>query len=105
MKLIIIEIDNNMLNRTLLVCPSFCGKTHLLLNKVQLIRLDNPLRQYVFITRCLEQYNDIEIEDVSVEEDPEDRTIQDFQNCCYVFADMLDTNQKLLDSFFTRRRQ
>ena len=48
MKLIINEIDNNMLNRTLLVCPSFCGKTHLLLNKVQLFRLDNPLRQIRF---------------------------------------------------------
>ena len=29
--------DNKMLNRTLIVGPSFCGKTHLLLNKLQLI--------------------------------------------------------------------
>ena len=28
-------------NRTLIVGPSFCGKTHLLLNKLQLIRWDS----------------------------------------------------------------
>ena len=30
--------NNNMFNRTILVGPSFCGKTHLLLNKLQLFR-------------------------------------------------------------------
>ena len=39
-----------------------------------------------------------------MEEDLEDGTIQDFQNCCVVFDDMLDGNQKLIDAFFTRRR-
>ena len=39
-----------------------------------------------------------------MEEDLEDRTIQDFQNCCVVFDDMLDSNQKLIDPFFTRGR-
>ena len=39
-----------------------------------------------------------------MEEDLEDRTIQDFQNRCVVFDDMLDSNQKVLDSFFTRGR-
>ena len=38
-----------------------------------------------------------------MEEDLEDRTIQDFQNCCVVF-DMLDRNQKLIDPFFTGGR-
>ena len=42
--------------------------------------------------------------DVSVEEDIEDRTIHDFQNCCVVFDDILDSNQKLKDPFFTRGR-
>ena len=51
------ETDNNMLNRPLLVGPSFCGKTHLLLNKLQIIRLDSPLRQIRIITRSPEQYN------------------------------------------------
>ena len=27
------EIDNNIFNRTLIAGPSFCGKTHLVLNK------------------------------------------------------------------------
>ena len=91
-------------NRTLIVGPSFCGKTHLLLNKLQLIRLDNPEQKICIITRSPEQYNKIEIEDVSVEEDLGDKSIQDFQNCCVVFDDMLDSNQKLLDPFFTRGR-
>ena len=97
------QIDNNC-NRTLIVGPSFCGKTHLLLNKLQLIRLDNPEQKICIITRSPEQYNKIEIEDVSVEEDLEDKSIQDFQNCCVVFDDMLDTSQKLIDPFFTRGR-
>ena len=90
-------------NRTLIVGPSFCGKTHLLLNKLQLIRLDNPEQKICIITRSPEQYNKIEIEDVSVE-DLGDKSIQDFQNCCVVFDDMLDSNQKLIDPFFTRGR-
>ena len=91
-------------NRTLIVGPSFCGKTHLLLNKLQLIRLDNPEQKICIITKSPEQYNKIEIEDVSVEEDLGDKSIQDFQNCCVVFDDMLDSNQKLIDPFFTRGR-
>ena len=39
-----------------------------------------------------------------MEEDLEDRTIQDYQNCCVVFGDMLDSNQKLIDPVFTRGR-
>ena len=91
-------------NLTLIVGPSFCGKTHLLLNKLQLIRLDNPEQKICIITRSPEQYNKIEIEDVSVDEDLGDKSIQDFQNCCVVFDDMLDSNQKLIDPFFTRGR-
>ena len=41
----------------------------------------------------------IDIENVSVEED-----LEDFQNCCVVFDDMLDSNQKLIDPIFTRGR-
>ena len=89
-------------NRTLIVGPSFCGKTHLLLNKLQLIRLYDKEKQKHIITRSPGQYTNTEIEDISVDEDLEDRTIQDFQNCCVVFDDMLDTSQKLIDPFFTR---
>ena len=66
----------------------------MLINKLQLIRLDNPEQQIKIISRSPEQYNGIEIEDVSVEEHLEDRTIQDFQNCCVVCDDRLDSNQK-----------
>ena len=97
------QIENNC-NRTLIVGPSFCGKTHLILNKLQLIRLDDNTRKIHIITRSPEQYNKIEIEDVSVEEDLGDKSIQDFQTCCVVFDDMLDSNQKLIDPFFTRGR-
>ena len=98
------NIDNIMFNRTLIVGPSFCGKTHLLLNKLQLIRLDDNTRKIHIITRSPEQYSNIEIEQVKVEEDLEDKSIQDFQNCCVVFDDMLDTSQKLIDPLFTRGR-
>ena len=37
----------------------------------------------------------MELEDASVEEDVEDRTIQGFQKCCVVFEYMLDTSQKI----------
>ena len=97
------NIDNNC-NRTLIVGPSFCGKTHLLLNKLQLIRLYDKEKQIHIIIRSPGQYTNTEIENISVDEDLEDRTIQDFQNCCVVFDDMLDTSQKLIDPFSTRGR-
>ena len=95
---------HNNCNRTLINGPSFCGKTLLLLNKLQLIRVYDKEKQIHIITRSPGQYENIQLEDVSVEEDLEDRTIQDFQNCCVVFDDMLDSNQKLIDPVFTRGR-
>ena len=77
----------------------------MVLNELQLFRFDNPEEQIKITTRSPEQYENIQLENVSVEEDLEDRTIQDFQNCCVVFDDMLDSNQKLIDPFFTRGRQ
>ena len=66
--------------------------------------MDNPEQQIKIIIRSSEQSNNLEIEELEVEEDLEDRTIQDFQNCCIVFDDKLDSNQKLIDPFFTRGR-
>ena len=102
-------------NRTLIVGPSFCGKTHLLLNNLQLIRWDNPEQQIKIISRSPEQYSEAalrynNLKEIELEEDLEDRTIpkarsvQDFQHCCVVFDDILETNQKLIDPFFTRGR-
>ena len=84
-----------MFNRTLIVGPSFCGKTHSLLNKLQLIPIHDNEEQMKIITRSPEQYKNLDTEDtscISVEQDLEDRTLQDFQNCCVVFDDMLDSN-------------
>ena len=100
---------NHELNRTLIVGPSFCGKTYLLLNKLELTCLDKPDQQIKIITRSPEQYTglrnqNLDLENYTVEEDLGDRTLEDFQNCCVVFDDMLDSNQKLIDPFFTRGR-
>ena len=81
----------------------------MLLNKLQLIHLDNPEQHIKIRTISREQYTATlalhgSIEDVSVEEDLEDRTIQGFRKGCVVFDDMLDSNQKLIDPFFTRGR-
>ena len=66
------QIDNNC-KKTLIVGPSFCGKTHLLFNKLQLIRLVDNTRKIHIITRSPEQYTNLEIEQVTVEEDLEDK--------------------------------
>ena len=94
------------INRTKKVGPSFCGKTHLLLNKLRLISLEDPERQICIITRSPEPYDFIEVggllRDVSVEENVGD--LKEYRGCCVVFGDMLDSNQKLIDPFFTRGR-
>ena len=92
----------NETNRTLIVGPSFCGKTHLLLNKLRLIRMEDPEKQIRIITRSPEQYEFIDIGGVSVEENVGD--LEEYRGCCVVFDDMLDSNQKLIDPFFTRGR-
>ena len=46
----------SLYHSTLIVGPSFFGKTYLLLNNLQLIRLNDPLRQIRIITRSPEQY-------------------------------------------------
>ena len=97
--------DNNKCNRTLIVGPPFCGKTHLLLNKLRLIRLEDPEKQIRIITRSPEQYEDVELhieQGIEVEENVGD--LEEYRGCCVVFDDMLDSNQKMIDPFFTRER-
>ena len=100
-----IENENNMCdnNRTLIVGPSFCGKTHLLINLIKIKKIDDPNRSVVIITRSPEQYTDIDL-DIEIENDFENKSISDFEDCIIVFDDMLDSNQKLIDPFFTRGR-
>ena len=98
--------NDNKCSRTLIVGPSFCGETNLLLNKLRLIRLEDPEKQIRIITRSPEQYEDIDIggasQGIEVEENMGD--LEEYRGCCVVFDDMLDSNQKLIDPFFTRGR-
>ena len=48
-------------NRTLIVGPSFCGKTHLLVNILKLKHLNDPDRKIIIITRSPDQYSDTNI--------------------------------------------
>ena len=96
------EAVANETNRTLIVGPSFCGKAHLLLNKLRLIRLEDPEKQIRIITRSPEQYENIDMQGIEVEENVGD--LEEYRGCCVVFDDMLDSNQKLIDPFFTRGR-
>ena len=70
------KVEESAFNRTLIVGPSLCGKTHLLLNKLQLIRLDNPEQQIKTITRSPEQYENTALPAFGIEiEDTEGITI------------------------------
>ena len=75
------------------------------MNKLKLIKLDRPNEQLVIITRSPEQYKILSSEiDLRIEEDLEQRGVKDFEGGVVVFDDMFDSNQKLLDPFFTRGR-
>ena len=78
------------MNRTSTNGPSFCGKTFLLSNELKLLRLDNHAQHLKIITRSLGRYENIQLDEVSVEEDLENRTIQIFQNNGVVFDYMLN---------------
>ena len=103
--------NNYDCNRTLIVGPSFCGKTHLLINLLKLKKIDHPNKEIIIITRSPEQYSEIKNKkdsdldlDITIEDDFESKSIDDFNDCIIVFDDMLDSNQKLIDPFFTRGR-
>ena len=73
----------------------------MLLNKLRLIRLEDPEKQIRIITSSPEQYEDIGIvgalQGIEVEENVGD--LEENRWCCVVFDDMLDSNQKLIDPF------
>ena len=73
--------NNDECNRTLIVGPSFCGRTHLLLNKLQLIRLCYSEKQIKIITKSPGQYKNLEIPNISVGKSLSDEGIQAYQNC------------------------
>ena len=96
-----IEHDkNNYNNRTLLVGPSFSGKTYLMLKILSRI----PDRDIYIITKSpTEQYNNskIKIKEIGDEIKP----LNEYENGIIVFYDILgSSNSKFIDQFFIRGR-
>ena len=94
-----IENGNNN-NRTLLVGPSFSGKTYLMLKTLSRI----PDRDIYIITKSPpEQYTNskIKIKEISDEIKP----LNEYENGIIVFDDILgSTNSRFIDQFFIRGR-
>ena len=94
------KIENNNNIRTLLVGPSFSGKTHLILKILSRI----PNRDIYIITKSPpEQYTDSEmkIREISGEIKP----LNEYENRIIVFDDILgSSNSRFIDQFFIRGR-
>ena len=95
---IIDNVNNN--NRTLLVGPSFSGKTYLMLKILSRI----PNRDIYIITKSPpEQYtnSEIKIKEISDEIKP----LNEYENGIIVFDDILgSSNSRFIDQFFIRGR-
>ena len=96
----IIENGNNTNRRTLLVGPSFSGKTYLMLKILS--RISN--RDFYIITKSPpEQYSNskVKIKEISVEIKP----LNEYENGIIVFDDILgSSNSRFIDQFFIRGR-
>ena len=93
-----IEINNN--NRTLLVGPSFSGKTYLMLKILSRIS-DRDI--YIITKSPPEQYTNskIKIKEINVEIKP----LNEYENGIIVFDDNFSSsNSKFIDQFFIRGR-
>ena len=92
--------NNNNNNRTLLVGPSFSGKTYLML-KVLSRMIDRDI--YIITKSSPKQYinSKIKIKEISDEIKP----LNEYENGIIVFVDILgSSNSRFLDQFFTRGR-
>ena len=93
-------IENNNNNRTLLVGPSFSGKTYLMLKILSRIS-DRDI--YIITKSPPEQYTNskIKIKEISDEIKP----LNEYENGIIVFDDILgSSNSKFIDQFFIRGR-
>ena len=95
------ENGNNINNnRTILVVPSFSGKTYLMLKFLSRI----PYRDTFIITKSSpEQYfnSKIKIKEIS----DENKSLNEYENGVVVFDDVLgSSNSRILDQFFIRGR-
>ena len=96
----IIENGNNKNNRTLLVGPSFSGKTYLML-KILSRMIDRDI--YIITKSPPEQYTNskIKIKEISDEIKP----LNEYENGIIVFDDILGLwNSRFIDQFFIGRR-
>ena len=94
------KIENNNNNRTLLVGPSFSGKTYLML-KILSRMSDRDI--YIITKSPPEQYthSKIKIKEISDEYKP----LNEYENGIIVFDDILgSSNSRVLDKFFIRGR-
>ena len=94
------KIENNNNNRTLLVGPSFSGKTYLML-KILSRMSDRDI--YIITKSPSEQYtnSEIKIKEISDEIKP----LNEYENGIIVFDDILgSSNSRLIDQFFIRGR-
>ena len=96
----IIENGNNNNNRTLLVGPSFSGKTYWML-KILSRMIDRDI--YIITKSPPEQYinSKIKIKEISDEIKP----LNEYENGIIVFDDILgSSNSRFIDQFFNRGR-
>ena len=96
----IIENGNNNNNRTLLVGPSFSGKTYLML-KILSRMIDRDI--YIITKSTPEQYSNskIQIKEISDEIKP----LNEYENGIIVFDDILgSSNSRFIDQFFIKGR-
>ena len=94
------KIENNNNNRTLLVGPSFSGKTYLMLKILSRIS-DRDI--YIITKSPPEQYTNskIKIKEISDEIKP----LNEYENGIIVFDDILgSSNSNFIDQFFIRGR-
>ena len=94
------KIENNNNNRTLLVGPSFSGKTYLMLKILSRIS-DRDI--YIITKSPPEQYSNskIKIKEISDEIKP----LNEYENGIIVFDDILgSSNSRFIDQFFIRGR-
>ena len=94
------NVNNNNNNRTLIVGPSFSGKTYLMLKILSRIS-DGDI--YIITKSPLEQYTNskIKIKEISDEIKP----LNEYENGIIVFDDILgSSNSRFIDQFFIRGR-
>ena len=94
------KIENNNNNRTLLVGPSFSGKTYLML-KILSRMLDRDI--YLITKSPPEQYSNSKIKFKEISD--EIKPLNEYENSIIVFDDILgSSNNRFIDQFFIRGR-